>query len=54
MKHELFIDGELKDTLGWTKHYLEAETPDGIKINVAVGRRYPHISFSNGEKSIDI
>ncbi len=52
--HELYVNGELKDRSSWDKHYLEGVLPDGVRINVALGRRYSHISFSNGQPSVDV
>lgn len=50
----LYVDGELKDTLGFVGYFLEATLPDRTKVTVSLGKWSAHLTFSNGHPPIDL
>ena len=52
--NNIYINGELKDSLTLVGYYLEAPLSDGSKVNVALGKWSAHMTFSNGHAPIDV
>jgi len=50
----LYVNGEFKDGLTLFGYHLETKLPDGIQVNVALGKWSAHLSFSNGHPSKDV
>lgn len=51
---KLYVDGELKDSLILSGHYLETTLPDRTRVTVSLGKWSAHITFSNGRSPIDL
>ena len=54
LHNNLYINGELKDSLTLFGYYLEAPLSDRTKVNVALGKWSAHMTFSNGHAPIDV
>ena len=54
LHNNIYVNGELKDSLTLFGYYLEAPLLDGSKVNVALGKWSVHITFSNGHNPIDL
>ena len=54
LHNNLYINGELKDSLTLFGYYLEAPLSDGTKVNVALGKWSAHMTFSNGHAPIEV
>ena len=50
----LYVNGELRDSITFFGHYLETTLPDGVRVTVALGKWSAHVTFSNGKSPIDI
>lgn len=54
LHNNIYVNGELKDSLTLFGYYLEAPLLDGSKVNVALGKWSVHLTFSNGHPSVDV